>query len=52
MDERIPYQIVAKDEDIFDLDHRSNQIIKMHGSLTKECNTDIVLLESEYENYF
>lgn len=51
-DERIPYQIVAKDEDIFDLDHRSNQIIKMHGSLTKECNTDIVLLESEYENYF
>lgn len=50
-DERIPYQIVAKDSDIYDLDYRSNQIIKMHGSLTKESDTDIVLLESEYENY-
>ncbi len=50
-EERIPYQVVATDDDIFDLDYRSNQIVKMHGSLTREKNTDIVLLESEYENY-
>lgn len=51
-DETIPYQVVAKDEDVFNIDYRRNQIIKMHGSLTKDNKTDIVLTESEYENYY
>lgn len=50
-DENMSYQIVAKDEDIYKLDYERNQIIKMHGSLTAECTTNIVLTESEYENY-
>lgn len=50
-DENMSYQLVAKDEDIYQLDYERNQIIKMHGSLTSEYKTDIVLTESEYENY-
>ena len=50
-DEMMGYQIVAEDEDINLLDFSKNQIIKMHGSLTNEKTTNIVLLESEYENY-
>lgn len=50
-DENMSYQLVAKDEDIYRLDYERNQIIKMHGSLTDDCTTDIVLTESEYENY-
>lgn len=50
-DENMSYQLVAKDEDIYRLDYERNQIIKMHGSLTDDCITDIVLMESEYENY-
>ena len=50
-DDNISYQLVAKDEDIYRLDYERNQIIKMHGSLTDDCTTDIVLTESEYENY-
>lgn len=50
-DECMRYQIVASDDDLYNLNYRSNQIIKMHGSLTQEKTTDIVLLESEYENY-
>jgi hypothetical protein len=45
------YQLVAKDTDLYSLSFEMNQIIKMHGSLTNEKETDIVLLESEYE-YF
>ena len=50
-DEMMGYQIVAEDNDIHLLDYSRNQIIKMHGSLTDEKQTDIVLLENEYENY-
>ena len=50
-DECLSYQIVASDDDIFSLDYNKNQIIKMHGSLTTIKTTDIVLTESEYENY-
>ena len=50
-DECMLYQVVAEDDDLYNLDYRTNQIIKMHGSLTREKTTDIVLLESEYENY-
>lgn len=50
-DENMSYQLVARDEDIYRLDYERNQIIKMHGSLTDDCTTDIVLTESEYENY-
>ena len=49
--ECIPYQVVSTDDDIYQLDYQRNQIIKMHGSLTENKTTDIVLLESEYENY-
>ena len=50
-DECIPYQIVAEDKDLYFLNYQHNRIIKMHGSLTSEKTTDIVLLESEYENF-
>lgn len=50
-DEGMLFQVVAKNEDLFSLDFHKNQIIKMHGSLTAEKTTDIVLLESEYESY-
>ena len=50
-DECMLFQVVAKDDDIYNLDYNRNQIIKMHGSLTTEKMTDIVLLESEYENF-
>lgn len=51
-DEGMQYQVVAEDNDLYNLDYQTNQIIKMHGSLTREKTTDIVLLESEYENYY
>lgn len=50
-DECMRYQVAANDADIYNLYYDKNQIIKMHGSLTTEKMTDIVLLESEYENY-
>jgi len=50
-DELMEYHIVADDKDIYALEYDKNQIIKMHGSLTDEKKTDIVLTESEYEKY-
>ena len=50
-DECLDYQVVANDDDIYSLNHSTSQIIKMHGSLTAKKETDIVLLEGEYENY-
>lgn len=49
--ECVLHQVVACDDDIYQLDYHRKQIIKMHGSLTDDKTTDIVLLESEYENY-
>jgi hypothetical protein len=50
-EEGIIPEILTDDVDIVNSCYDCPQIVKMHGSLTRRNETDIVLTECEYENY-